>query len=374
MSEIVLDSITKEFDNVKAANAISTVFEESSLTCVLGPSGCGKTTMLRIIAGLETPDSGRVLFGGEDVTNLSVRRRDIGMVFQYPVVYRGLTIYENLELPLLQDRSNSLSSVDRNVWINQLLSILNLSAKANTIVDGLDNESRQKVAVGRAVVRKPKVVIFDEPVTNVAVDAKIEIQRGIKQLSKEIRQTILYVTHDQTEAMTLADKIVLLQSGSIVESASPIEVYDSPKSAFGGYFLGSPGMNFIEADIEQANYDGGSCLLLRSSVLSEPLLIDAEDSHSSIATNGVMIGIRPEEIRIVDQENPGSIRGQVRSLNLSGGGRTFMDCVTESNDNFKVLSQANYDPGTEENRYFLFEKENIRLYCSNGNRIKIKLL
>ncbi|MES1953678.1 ABC transporter ATP-binding protein [Salinisphaera hydrothermalis] len=370
MSKIELESITKSYGPVVAANAISTVFEESSLTCLLGPSGCGKTTLLRIIAGLETPDAGRVLFDGEDVTNLSVGRRDIGMVFQYPVVYRGLTVYENLELPLRQRGGGNMSASQRKEWIDRLLSILNLTARANQVVDGLDNESRQKVAVGRAVVRRPKVVIFDEPVTNVAVDAKIEIQRGIKQLSREIGQTILYVTHDQTEAMTLADKIILLQSGNIVESAKPVDVYNNPDSAFGGYFLGSPGMNFIAAELERADRGQAPGMRVKCSVLPEPLWLPADDASGDLPRPGAaLIGIRPEEIQIVEDGTPGAVRGRVKAAALVGGGRWFLDCVTAEGDEFKMLSAAGADPGGDTEKSFLFRESVVRLYSEDGYRI-----
>ena len=375
MSKIELEAITKRYGSVVAANAISAVFEESSLTCLLGPSGCGKTTLLRIIAGLETPDAGRVLFDGEDVTALSVGRRDIGMVFQYPVVYRGLTVYENLELPLVQGGRDKMSAGDRREWIDQLLSILNLTSKANRVVDGLDNESRQKTAVGRAVVRRPKVVIFDEPVTNVAVDAKIEIQRGIKQLSREIGQTILYVTHDQTEAMTLADKIILLQSGNIVESARPVDVYNNPESAFGGYFLGSPGMNFIDAAVARTGGDDRSHARVECSVLSEPLRIRVGESQDPVNDGAARIGIRPEEIRIAEQATPGAIKGQVRAAALAGGGRWFLDCITAAGDEFKMLSPADYDLGEPDaERWFLFDKSLVRLYSEAGHRIGFEAL
>lgn len=374
MSRIELVSVTKHYGPVVASDAISAVFEESSLTCLLGPSGCGKTTLLRIIAGLEFPDSGQVLFDGEDVTDFSVGRRDIGMVFQYPVVYQGLTVYENLELPLLQGRRGKLPPAERREWIDQLLSILNLTTKANHVVDKLDNESRQKVAVGRAVVRRPKVVIFDEPVTNVAVDSKIEIQRGIKELSKEIGQTILYVTHDQTEAMTLADKIILLDSGSILESASPIEVYDNPKSTFGGHFLGSPGMNFIEAAIEHIDDNDASRMQVRCSALPEPLSIRVETSHNQTANGAVTLGIRPEEVRVVEPNTPNSIHGQVKTAALSGGGRWFLDCISAGGDKFKVLTPADYNLDINRDMAFLFDKSIVRLYSTSGSRIEFSHL
>lgn len=374
MSSIKLEFITKRYGPVTAANAISAVFEDSSLTCLLGPSGCGKTTLLRIIAGLEVPDSGRVLFDDEDVTHVPVGRRDIGMVFQYPVVYQGLTVYENLELPLIQKRSDRLVPGERKKWIDQLLSILNLTAKADQLVDGLDNESRQKVAVGRAVVRRPKVIIFDEPVTNVAVDAKIEIQRGIKKLSKEIGQTILYVTHDQTEAMTLADRIILLESGNILENASPVDVYNTPASTFGGYFLGSPGMNLIEATVDHADDQDASRMQVKSSILPDSLSINADGPHAQSINGTATIGVRPEEIHIVDKDTPGSVRGQVKASALAGGGRWFLDCVTDDGVEFKVLSPSGYNLDKDMDMSFLFRKSIVRLYSTDGNLVSFSSL
>lgn len=364
MSDVKLQNLRKAYGPVVACNAISTTFESSSLTCLLGPSGCGKTTLLRIIAGLEQPDSGRVLFDGEDVTQYSPSRRNIGMVFQYPVVYKGLTVRENLELPLRQmPRRERLDPKAARLWVDELLSLLNLASKANASVDNLDNGSRQTVAVGRAVVRKPKIVIFDEPVTNVDVDSKIHIQRGIKLLSKEIGQTILYVTHDQREAMTLADRVILLKDGNIVESADPSDAYHDPSSMYGGYFLGSPGMNFLEAECQACDdHTEVSCALFGS-----PFKVRLD---RGIAGKGVTIGIRAEEIAVYPSETSGSVRAHVRFCTLTAGGRWFLDCRIGDQENIRVLTSPNHPVPEGEAVWLGASQKAIRLFSADGNKIQ----
>jgi ABC-type sugar transport system ATPase subunit len=364
MSDVKLESLRKEYGPVVACNSISTTFDSSSLTCLLGPSGCGKTTLLRIIAGLEQPDSGRVLFDGEDVTRYSPSRRNIGMVFQYPVVYKGLTVFENLELPLLQmPRRERPNAKARKAWVDSLLDLLNLAPKANVSVDALDNGSRQTVAVGRAVVRKPKIVIFDEPVTNVDVDSKIHIQRGIKLLSKEIGQTILYVTHDQREAMTLADRIILLQDGNILESADPGTAYRSPSSMFGGYFLGSPGMNFLDARISVR--DG--CHEIHCALFNAPV---RARFNADQAAGGVKVGIRAEEIAVFQNEHDNAVPAQVRSCTLTAGGRWFLDCRIGGRENVRVLTSPDYAPGEATTVWLNCRNAAVRLFSSAGNKIE----
>ena len=363
MSDVTIQDLRKEYGPVVACDSISTTFESASLTCLLGPSGCGKTTLLRIIAGLEQPDSGHVLFDGEDVTQDSPSQRNIGMVFQYPVVYKGLTVRENLELPLRQmPRRERLDPKAARLWVDELLSLLNLASKANASVDNLDNGSRQTVAVGRAVVRKPKIVIFDEPVTNVDVDSKIHIQRGIKLLSKEIGQTILYVTHDQREAMTLADRVILLKDGNIVESADPSDAYHNPSSMYGGYFLGSPGMNFLEAGF-QTHDDHTE---IRCVLFDAPLKVRLD---RGVAKNGLKIGIRAEEITVYPMETRGSVRARVRFCTLTAGGRWFLDCQIGDQENIRVLTSPNHPLPDGEDVWLGASQQAIRLFSSDGNRV-----
>src|SRR5215218_1302823 len=214
MSEIRVERLTKSFKELNAVDDVTFAFPESQVTCLLGPSGCGKTTLMRMIAGLEKPTKGEIFFGEQRVTKLKPSQRDIGMVFQYPVVYRGISVRRNIELPLL---SMKLDEIERKRRIDQVVEILNLQPSLDNDIIQLDNGTRQKVAVAREVARQPKIILFDEPITNVDAHSKLLLKRAFKELTRQLKQTIIYVTHDQTEAMTLADQIALMQEGKIVQ-------------------------------------------------------------------------------------------------------------------------------------------------------------
>ena len=243
MAEIRLENLRKEFKDTLAVQDVTITFPSSAVTCLLGPSGCGKTTMMRMIAGLEEPTSGDVYFDQERVTQVVTRKRRIGMVFQYPVVYAGITVRQNIELPLLHER---VSEAERRQRVEEVVEILRLGEVIDVNVNRLDMAARQKVAVAREIARQPRFILFDEPITNVDVETKIQIRRALKVLTRQRKQTIIYVTHDQTDAMTLADQIVLMNQGRIIQCDAPRTLYDHPAEVFGGWFLGNPGMNFFE--------------------------------------------------------------------------------------------------------------------------------
>ncbi len=285
MPDIRLDNLTRRFGAKAAVDDVSMTFPEGSVTCLLGPSGCGKTTLMRMVAGLEAPSSGRIRFGERDVTRLSARERGVAMVFQYPVMYRTLTVAQNIALPLARDRS--LSAAERRQRVDEVLDVLDLSAQRGLRIGALDMGARQKVAVGRAIARRCELVLFDEPTTNVEVHAKLALIRAFKEFRRRLRQTVVYVTHDQTEAMTLADRIALMQAGRLSQCAAPRELYDRPDSEFGGWFLGSPGMNFID-------------------------------------TAEGRVGIRPEHVLVSAQPGPGRAEARVAGDCITIGGRHLL--------------------------------------------------
>jgi len=312
MSEIRLTNLRKEFKDVIAVRDVTITFPTSTVTGLLGPSGCGKTTMMRIIAGLENPTTGDVYFDNERVTDLPPRKRNIGMVFQYPVVYKGISVYRNIELPLLEEK---LSEVERKKRVAEVVEILGLQESVHKDTSQLDMGTRQKVAVARTVARRPRIILFDEPITNVDVEAKIQLKRALKELTRQYKQTIIYVTHDQTEAMTLADQIALMKDGEIVQCDEPRKLYNYPNDVFGGWFLGNPGMNFFEHKVEALE---GSWHLV-SPLFPSPLRISGVNSGSS-ETPRVTIGIRPEQVQIGLEPMPISVPGQVvRKFIVVGG-------------------------------------------------------
>jgi ABC-type sugar transport system ATPase subunit len=309
MPEIRIDGLTKKFKDVVAVDDLTFSFPEGKVTCLLGPSGCGKTTLLRMIAGLETPTSGSIYFGKADLTQLAPRRRNIGMVFQYPVVYRGISVYKNIELPLLRRK---IPGKERQRRIEEALELLNLQDQADKDSAQLDSVSRQKVSVARAISYHPDIILFDEPMTNIDANSKVQFSHFFKELSKKLNQVIVYVTHDQTEAMTLADQIALMQNGRIVQCNAPRTLYNEPEEIFGGWFLGNPGMNFIDARFEQS---AGQDRLV-SGFLQTPLRIATEGLDREVT-----IGIRPEHIQVSDTAFSNAVNAVVKRKSVTVGGQ-----------------------------------------------------
>ncbi|BCX04196.1 MAG: ABC transporter ATP-binding protein [Candidatus Roseilinea sp.] len=308
MVDITVKNLTKKFDDFIALKGLNMTFPAGAVTCLLGPSGCGKTTLMRIIAGLETPTTGEVYFGRDVVNRLSTRQRNIGMVFQYPVVYRGINVRQNIELPLTEDRS--LTKAERDRRIDEVLDILEMRDAADKDITELDNGTRQKVAVARQVARQPNIILFDEPITNVDINSKLQLKRALKELFTRLKQTIIYVTHDQTEAMTLADQIALMNEGVITQMSTPRELYDEPNDAFAGFFLGNPGMNFYEGiAVKEGKV---SCALFPTPVELSPAYVN----HPTVT-----VGIRPEYIRIVASQTPVAVRARVLNKAIVVGGQ-----------------------------------------------------
>jgi ABC-type sugar transport system ATPase subunit len=302
MAEVRVVNVTKAFGDFQAVRNVSLRFLAHSTTCVLGPSGCGKTTLLRMIAGLETPSSGSIEIGGKDLTDQPPRRRPVAMVFQYSVIYRGLSVAENIGLPL---KELKLSPAERATRINNAVTLLGLKPCLDMDPDRFDMGTRQRIAFARAIARESAVILFDEPLTNVDPEAKFRLKQDLKKITERLGQTIIYVTHDQNEAMTLADQIVLLKDGEILQQDKPRQIYDHPKQHFGGWFLGSPGMSFLEHSVNSA--EGGvvqSDLFPFSVRLSKPL-----DQSGKV---GLRVGIRPEKLRVSVAPQTGWVSGTVR--------------------------------------------------------------
>jgi ABC-type sugar transport system ATPase subunit len=232
------------------------------------------------------------------------------MVFQYPVVYRGISVYRNIELPL---QSMKLSKAERTRRVEDAISLMGLTASANLDVSKLDNGTRQKVSVAREVARQPQFILFDEPITNVDAASKLQLKRSLKELTRSLSQTIVYVTHDQTEAMTLADQIALMEEGKIVQCAPPRKLYNHPYDRFAGWFLGNPGMVFFDATLA----GGDSGRTLESPLFPGPVAVDG----ATTAGYEITIGIRPEHIRLSTGPLPGSVPAYLARKTVQIGGQ-----------------------------------------------------
>ena len=354
MVDITVKNLSKKFGDFTALKELNMTFKAGTVTCLLGPSGCGKTTLMRIIAGLEAQTTGEVFFGDEPVNKLNTRQRNIGMVFQYPVVYRGINVRQNIELPLLEDKS--LSKAERDRRIDEVLDILEMRDAANKDVTELDNGTRQKVACARAVARQPKIILFDEPITNVDINAKLQLKRALKELFTRLKQTIIYVTHDQTEAMTLADQIALMQDGVIAQMASPRELYNKPNDAFAGFFLGNPGMNFFEGLFSNFNSNSNSLPLFGRAVL---LMGAASDKD-------VTLGIRPEHVRLNLHQTPNAVPAKVLGKAIVTGGQ-YLVTLKVGELPFKAKVDSATGRSLMDEAWVEFPLERIRLFGKDGH-------
>lgn len=262
MSTIALEHVIKSWGPMRAVDDISLTADEGSLLVLLGPSGCGKSTTLRLIAGLEQPDGGRITIGGTDVTHLSPAQRKISMVFQSYALFPHLSVAENIVFGL---RVRRVSRGERDARLQKVADIVGLSHLLERKPAQLSGGQRQRVALGRAIIAEAKVCLMDEPLSNLDAKLRHEMRTEIRALQQRLGMTMVYVTHDQTEAMTMADRVVLMRDGKIEQNGTPEELYSRPATAFTARFIGTPPMNLI-------------------------------------ASGDRLIGVRPEDIRIVSQD------------------------------------------------------------------------
>ncbi|MGB2407970.1 MAG: ABC transporter ATP-binding protein [Paracoccaceae bacterium] len=258
MGRIVLDKVTKSFGETQVIPPLNLTIEEGEFAVFVGPSGCGKSTLLRMIAGLEDLTSGELYIDGKDMTAISPSKRGLAMVFQSYALYPHMSVRKNIGFPL---RMEGMSKVEIDEKVTAAAKSLNLLNYLDRKPAALSGGQRQRVAIGRAIVRNPKAFLFDEPLSNLDAALRVGMRLEISQMHKSIQNTMIYVTHDQVEAMTMADKIVVLQGGCIEQVGSPLELYKTPQNLFVAGFIGSPKMNFSEG--EEASRRGAATIGIR---------------------------------------------------------------------------------------------------------------
>jgi glycerol transport system ATP-binding protein len=276
-----------------ALKRVDQSFDDGGAYALLGPSGCGKTSLLNIMSGLVAPTEGRVLFNGDDVTARPTEKRNIAQVFQFPVVYDSMTVRENLAFPL---RNRRMKPDDIARRVNEVLDLVSLTALADRRARGLTADEKQKISLGRGLVRPDvNAILFDEPLTVVDPQVKWELRASLRDVHRRTRTTMVYVTHDQTEALTFADKVVVMYDGEIVQVGSPADLFDRPQHTFVGHFIGSPGMNIMPARV-----DGATVRLGEHSVqLASAPRLDASQK--------LQLGVRPEFVRLSASGIPATI-------------------------------------------------------------------
>jgi glycerol transport system ATP-binding protein len=255
-------------------------WEDGAAYALLGPSGCGKSTLLNIISGLVTPSEGRILFGDHDVTRAPTAARNIAQVFQFPVVYDTMTVYDNLAFPL-RNRGMKEAYVDARVKV--VAEMIGMTDRLRDRAQGLTADAKQKISLGRGMVREDvSAILFDEPLTVIDPHMKWELRTQLKALHREFGHTMIYVTHDQTEALTFADKVVVMHDGEVVQVGGPAELFSRPAHTFVGYFIGSPGMNVLEATVDGAT----------AHVMGCPVPLGRR--YDAVQGERIEIGVRPE--------------------------------------------------------------------------------
>ena len=314
MADININTVNKYYGDVHVIKDVSLDIKSQSFTVLVGPSGCGKSTMLRMIAGLEDINSGTISIDGQVVNDLPPKQRNIAMVFQSYALYPHMTVFDNMAFGLkLEKRSKD----EINERVQEAARILQIEDYLHRKPKQLSGGQRQRVAIGRAITRKPKVFLFDEPLSNLDAALRVQMRVELAKLHDQLNATMIYVTHDQTEAMTLANDIVVLDEGIVSQKGSPMELYNNPNNLFVGGFIGSPKMNFISTKITSKSGDKTEVDLMGSAKISIP-----KTSASASEGDSVELGIRPEHLT-VNQSGDASWESKVFVVEKLGSG-TFL--------------------------------------------------
>jgi len=358
MSEIHIERISKTYPGGKspAVRDVSLTVKDSEFMVLLGPSGCGKTTLLRMLAGLEYPDSGRIMIGDRDVTDLPPRKRGIAMVFQSYAVFPHLTVFENIAFGLrMQKRPNE--EVKRRV--DNAAGLLQLEPYVARYPAQLSGGQRQRVAVARAIVMEPALLLMDEPLSNLDALLRLQFRAELKKLVAEVKTTTVYVTHDQVEALSLGDRIAVMREGQIVQVAEPMIVYDTPATEFVGSFIGNPPMNFLKGTAISEN--GHSRIAIGGQALIGPPGV----------TDNVLVGIRAENL-IATPEQPAAGALQAETLVVEPLGSHLLLTATVEGQVVKVVTRTDFPARAGQTIWLQPEANKLRwLRATDGSAIAV---
>ena len=329
MSKITLNNLSHSYLDKQNSNSdwalreINLDWQDGGAYALLGPSGCGKTTLLNIISGLLNPTKGKVLFDDKDVTSQTPVERNIAQIFQFPVIYDTMTVYKNLAFPL-KNRGMIDSEIDSRV--KEIAEMLELTKTLNNRASGLTADGKQKISLGRGLARSNvNVIMFDEPLTVIDPHLKWVLRSKLKELHQKINKTMIYVTHDQTEALTFANQVVVMHEGQLVQTGTPVELFEKPKHTFVGHFIGSPGMNILPCQIQS------------STPVIDGVKISTNSQINKSNFSKTEIGIRPEFVSFSKEGIP------VKVLKVSNTGRHKIIDTECKSGKIKVLSHPSKD-------------------------------
>jgi multiple sugar transport system ATP-binding protein len=330
MKSVEIIDVRKRFGDTEILHGVSVVIDEGSFVVLVGPSGCGKSTLLRMVSGLETVSAGEIRIDGRVVNNVLPKDRDIAMVFQNYALYPQMTVAQNMAFSL------ELAKVPKkqiDEKIKHVSGILGLDELLQRLPAQLSGGQRQRVAMGRAIVRDPQVFLFDEPLSNLDAKLRVSMRAEIKALQRRLGTTTIYVTHDQIEAMTMADKIVVMRDGRIEQTGAPLELFDTPTNMFVASFLGSPSMNFIEGKLSE---DG------QQFIAQDGTTIAVDEAPHSAYNRPVVLGIRPEHIVIAPDA---SSEARVVVTEPTGSETHVVATVAGKNITFVLRERMNLEIG-----------------------------
>ena len=352
MSGVTLEGVVKRYGDVQVIQGLDLEIEDGEFCVFVGPSGCGKSTLLRMVAGLEETTGGRIGIGARDVTRVDPARRGVAMVFQTYALYPHMTVEQNMGFGL---KMNGHPPGEIQARVVEASRILKLEGLLERKPKALSGGQRQRVAIGRAIVRGPEVFLFDEPLSNLDAELRVEMRIEIARLHQEIGATMIYVTHDQVEAMTLADKIVVLRGGRIEQVGAPMDLYRDPDNRFVAGFIGSPAMNFLDGTVE----DGGVRVpALRSSVTPG---VDLPSAGTRIS-----LGLRPEHLSI----DPGGTTHRVE-LTEALGGVSYAHLVSTTGERVIVEERGDERVAAGETVGLIYDTRTLRVFdAESGLRIR----
>ncbi len=345
MANVKINNVIKSYGATQVMHGVSADIEDGEFVVLVGPSGCGKSTLLRMLAGLEEISGGTISIGDRVVNDVLPKERDIAMVFQSYALYPHKTVYDNISFPLLMMKRSKAEIEEK---VRNAAEILDLTKYLKRYPKELSGGQRQRVAMGRAIVRDPQVFLFDEPLSNLDAKLRVTMRIEIKELHQRLGTTIVYVTHDQVEAMTMADKIVVMRDGRVEQIGSPLDLYDNPTNTFVAGFIGSPSMNFVHGKIAS---EGGSYIFLSDSGLKLPLpQTAAEDGQA------VTYGVRPELVQIGD----GGVEMEVVAVEPTGSETQIFARSGKDTIDALVRDRINARPGSKLG--FMINPDDVHLF------------
>jgi multiple sugar transport system ATP-binding protein len=321
MASVSIRNVRKAFGSTQVLHGVNVEIADGEFTVLVGPSGCGKSTLLRMLAGLEEIDQGEIAIGTRVVNKVPPKQRDIAMVFQNYALYPHMTVRDNMAFSLKLARAPQAAMDER---VNRAASILGLAGLLDRYPRQLSGGQRQRVAMGRAIVRDPQVFLFDEPLSNLDAKLRVQTRAELKDLHQRLRTTTIYVTHDQIEAMTMADKIVVMNGGRVEQIGSPLELYDRPANQFVAGFIGSPAMNFLPGTIEAGGFqaEGGTLWPLPDAAANangRPAVYGVRPEHLQLSHDGAGVPLTVQVVEPTGSET--QVHGKLGSLPVMGAFR-----------------------------------------------------